>query len=91
MTRDSIDAQILCAAHDAGIDGATQITSDCLRHTYVAFLVRQGIRFGDLVQLVGPMPAEILGMYSALSPPGSRVPREGINIEHPAVGHAARG
>lgn len=91
MTRDSIDAQILCAAHDAGIDSATQVTSDCLRHTYVAFLVRQGIRFGDLVQLVGPMPAEILGMYSALSPPGSRVSREGINIEHPAVGHAMRG
>ena len=91
MTRDSIDAQILCAAHDAGIEGATEINSDCLRHTYLAFLVRQGIRFGDLVQLVGPMHAEILGMYSALSPPGSRVPREGINIEHPAVGHATTG
>ena len=48
MTRDSIDAQILCAAHDAGIDASTQVTSECLRHTYVAFLVRQGMRFGDL-------------------------------------------
>ena len=88
VTRDSIDAQILCAAHDAGLDGATQVNSDCLRHTYVAFLVRQGMRFGDLVQLVGPMPADMLGMYSALSPTGSRLPREGLSLEHPAVGHA---
>ncbi len=86
MTRDSMDAQILCAAHDAGIDGAAQITSDALRHTYVAFLVRQGIRFGDLVQLVGPMPAELLGMYSLLSPARSRVARQDIHVEHPAVG-----
>jgi polysaccharide biosynthesis transport protein len=88
MTRDNMDAQILCAAHDAGIDGAAQITSDALRHTYVAFLVRQGIRFGDLVQLVGPMPAELLGMYSLLSPPGSKVARQDIHVEHPAVGRA---
>ena len=87
MTRDGIDAQILCAAYDAGIEGAAQITSDCLRHSYLAFLVRQGIRFGDLVQLVGPMSAEMLGMYSALSSPGSRVAREGIMFEHPAIRH----
>ena len=83
MTRDSIDAQILCAAHDAGIDGATQITSDCLRHTYLAFLVRQGMRFGDLVQLVGPMPAEMLGMYSALSPPGLKGAARGHQYRAP--------
>jgi len=34
------------------------------------------------------MPADMLGMYSALSPTGSRLPREGLSLEHPAVGHA---
>ena len=83
-TRDTVRAQILSAAHDAGIEGVIDVTSDCLRHTYVAFLVRQGIRFADLTRIVGHLPAEVLGAYSALSPPGSRLPREAINVVYPA-------
>jgi hypothetical protein len=41
-TRESIDAQILCAAHDAGLDGSASVDADSLRHTYVAYLVRRG-------------------------------------------------
>jgi integrase len=85
VTRDNIDAQILCAAHDAGIEDATQITSDCLRHTYLAFLVRQGIRFADLTQLVGYLPVEIVGAYSTLSPPAARIDMTQIRLFHPAL------
>ena len=49
-TRESIDAQILCAAHDAGLEDPASVNADCLRHTYVAYLVRQGIRFADLTR-----------------------------------------
>ena len=84
-TRESIDAQILCAAHDAGIDGASSVTSDCLRHTYVSFLVRQGMRFADLTRMVGHLPSEVLAAYSALAPTGPRVSREGIRVELDAV------
>jgi uncharacterized protein involved in exopolysaccharide biosynthesis len=84
-TPDSIDAQILCAAHDAGLEDATQVTSACLRHTYVAFLVRQGIRFADLTRLVGPLSAEIVGAYSALSPQGTRVASAQVERLHPAL------
>jgi uncharacterized protein involved in exopolysaccharide biosynthesis len=84
-TLDSIDAQILCAAHDAALEDATQVTSACLRHTYVAFLVRQGIRFADLTRLVGPLPAEVVGAYSALSPMGARVRAAQIQRLHPAL------
>jgi hypothetical protein len=83
-TPDTVRAQILCAAHDARIEGAIDVTSDCLRHTYVAFLVRQGIRFADLTRVVGQLPAELLGAYSALSPRGSRIPGEAINVVFPA-------
>ena len=83
-TRDTVRAQILAAAHDAGIEGVIDVTTDCLRHTYVAFLVRQGIRFSDLTRIVGHLPAEVLGAYSALSPRGSRFPREAINVVYPA-------
>ena len=55
-SRDTVNAQLLCGAHDAGIENAIEVTPDCLRHTYVAFLVRQGIRFADLTRLVGNLP-----------------------------------
>jgi len=84
-TLDSIDAQILCAAHDAALEDATQVTSASLRHTYVAFLVRQGIRFSDLTRLVGPLPVEVVGAYSALSPPGARVAGAQVQRLHPAL------
>jgi hypothetical protein len=83
LTPGTVSAQILSAAHDAGIDGVTDVTSDCLRHTYVAFLVRQGIRFADLTHIVGHLPAAALGAYSALSPPGPLLPRDAINVIYP--------
>ena len=61
------------------------ITADCLRHTYVAYLVRQGIRFADLARIVGPMPADLLGAYAALAPAGQRVPRESIDTSLPGT------
>jgi integrase len=84
-TRDSIDARILGAAHDAAIEDAPQVTSACLRHTYMAFLVRQGIRFADLTRLVGPLPAEVVNAYGALSPPGARRNMAEIQLLHPAM------
>ncbi|HVN36485.1 MAG TPA: tyrosine-type recombinase/integrase [Casimicrobiaceae bacterium] len=84
-TREGIDAQILCAAHDAGLDQPAGIDSDCLRHTYVAFLVRQGIRFADLASLVGELPADVLGAYTTFAPPGPRVARERIETSYPSA------
>jgi len=79
-SRDTLNAQLLCGAHDAGIESAIEITPDCLRHTYVAFLVRQGIRFADLTRLIGHLPADVLGAYSALAPIGPRVALEEISV-----------
>ena len=84
-TRDAVDAQILCAAHDAGIEQPAQVNAASLRHTYLAFLVRQGIRFADLTRLVGPLRAEVVGAYSALSPHGTRTPKPHVDLLHPAL------
>jgi integrase len=84
-TRDSVDAQVLGAAHDAAIEDAPQVTSACLRHTYIAFLMRQGIRFADLTRLVGPLPAEAISAYSALSPTGARRDFAQIQVLYPAL------
>jgi uncharacterized protein involved in exopolysaccharide biosynthesis len=84
-TRESIDAQILCAAHDAGLEDPANVNADSPRHTYVAYLVRQGIRFADLTAIVGELPADLLGAYTAFAPPGPRVARERIETSYPGV------
>ena len=43
-----------------------------IRHTFISYLVRQGIRFSDLARVVGTLPAEVTAAYGALLPPGSR-------------------
>ena len=85
LAMDELHAAILCAAHDAGIGHAGVVTPAALRHTYIAFLVRQGVRFGDLAQLVGRLPAEALAAYSILSPAGPRVPLENVERVMPAL------
>jgi integrase len=89
-TRESIDAQILCAAHDAGLADPANVNAACLRHTYVAYLVRQGIRFADLTSLVGELPADLLGAYTTFAPPGPRVARERIETSYPGVARTSR-
>jgi uncharacterized protein involved in exopolysaccharide biosynthesis len=86
LAMDELQAAILCAAHDAGIGDAGIVTPAALRHTFIAFLVRQGVRFGDLAQLVGRLPAETLAAYSSLAPTGPRVPLESVERVMPALG-----
>jgi integrase len=81
----SLSANILCAAHDAGLEDVDTVTPAALRHTYLAYLVRQGIRFSDLTQLVGSLPREELAAYSALAPTGPRLTRESVKTVFPAT------
>ncbi|MDP2030406.1 MAG: hypothetical protein Q8K12_12275 [Thiobacillus sp.] len=80
-----LSAELLCAAHDAGIEQPAEVNPAALRHTYVAFLVRQGIRFADLTQIVGRLPAETLSDYSTLSPAGARITLEAVERVLPAL------
>ena len=84
-TLSDVGAALLYAAHDAGIERPSEITPAALRHTYIAFLVRQGIRFADLARLVGAIPPEDLGAYGALAPPGPRVALHAIELVLPAL------
>jgi len=87
--RDDIDAQLLCAAHDAGLADASDVTADCLRHTYIAYLLRQGIKFADLARLVGALPRAVLAQYSAISPAERRSSGGEVDTTYPPI-RAAR-
>ena len=69
---DELKRRLLCAAHDAGLDDPAAITPQMLRHTCIAHLVRQGLRFSDLELVVGSLSADALAGYAGLAPAGER-------------------
>ena len=73
MTIDELSSDVLFAAHDAGIEQPAEVTPGALRHTFLAFLARQGIRLGDLTRVAGRVPAELAAVYSGYAPAGARL------------------
>ncbi|MCB1877216.1 MAG: tyrosine-type recombinase/integrase [Chromatiales bacterium] len=69
-TDEDIEGLIAISAHDAGLDRADEVLPESIRHTYISFLVRQGVRLGELPSLVGPVPPSRMRTYTWLSPPG---------------------
>lgn len=76
ISLDNLTSELLYAAHDAGVDRPDEVTPDVLRHTYAAFLARQGLRLADLARVVGPLNVAQVARYSAMAPPGKRLPLE---------------
>lgn len=68
LTPEDMKSMLICAALDAGLDDATALNTDVLRHTCIAWLVRQGVRFSDLAGRVGRISADALIGYSGLTP-----------------------
>jgi uncharacterized protein involved in exopolysaccharide biosynthesis len=83
--RDELAALIACAAVDAGIAEPGSVNADALRHTYIIYLVRQGIRTADLERIVGKLPAKIRAGYAQFSPPGPGLRVESVPLVFPAL------
>lgn len=69
---EEFNRRLLCAAHDAAIEAPATVTVDALRHTCIAYLIREGLRFSELDRIVGAVPAAALAAYTPLSPSGRR-------------------
>jgi integrase len=76
---------VMCAAYDAGLSDAHEVTPAILRHTYMAFLLQQGARFADIGRIVGRLPQEELSAYMRLAPAQMRVPLEQVDLIPPAL------
>jgi uncharacterized protein involved in exopolysaccharide biosynthesis len=85
LAEHELNAMVTAAALDAGLETPHDITPAALRHTYIASLVRQGLRFSDLVRLVGPLPADELNALAALAPGVKRVGPDQVDCVLPAV------
>ena len=85
LTEEDVRAVVAFSAHDANLSDAQDITPETLRHTYIAFLVRQGLRFSELGKVVGRVPADQLNSLAALAPGAQRVGLEAVDRMLPAV------
>ncbi|MBK1633025.1 hypothetical protein CKO31_20165 [Thiohalocapsa halophila] len=72
-------------ALDAGIAHAAEVTPGALRHTYLAYLVRQGARLTELHHVAGPMDAASVQRYAPLSPAGASRPLAQLELAYPVL------
>ncbi len=78
-------ALVSCAAHDAGLTTPSEVTPEALRHTYLAYLVRQGVRLSDLANVAGYIPPTVLATYGIISPPGAATALDTDKNIYPAL------
>jgi uncharacterized protein involved in exopolysaccharide biosynthesis len=83
-------ARIGLIASDAGLAQPHEIDAAALRHTYIAFLVRQGGRLSQIEHLVGPMPTADLLRYARLSPAGPARPLKALRRGYPLPEHQSK-
>jgi len=76
---------LLCAAVDAGLPDSGALTPERLRHTAMAWLVREGMRFADLPRRFGRVDARGLADLAALVADGPRRHADEIDPLMPAL------
>jgi integrase len=89
-TQDELAGRIGLLAHDAGLSQPTGVTAEALRHSYVAYLVRQGARLTELERIVGAMPAAGLTRYASFAPTGQAKPLADVDTTYPSLKNPSR-
>lgn len=78
-------ACLLCASLDSGLPNPMEITAEAIRHSYIIYLVRQGLRLSELEQIVGCVEPLAISEYSSYSPPQKGLGINDIELLHPAL------
>ncbi len=89
VSSDDLAAVLLCAAVDSGLPNPGEITAEAIRHSYIAYLVRQGLRLSDLEQITGYLEPSVISSYSSYSPPQQGLSIGDVELLHPALDNAA--
>lgn len=82
---EKLSSLVLVASLDAGLDSPEEITPAVLRHTCVAWTVRQGLKFSELAGRVGSLGSGTIASYAALAPAGPKVGSAEIPSAMPAL------
>ena len=82
---DELAGRIPLLALDAGLAHAVEVTAAVLRHTYLAYLVRQGARLTELHRVAGRLDAAAVQRYVPLSPAGASRPLAEVELTYPVL------
>lgn len=85
QTPAELSRRIGLLAHDAGLSQPGEVSAETLRHSYLAFLVRQGARLTELERRAGAMSATELGSYAGLAPAGQAKPLADVETVYPTL------
>lgn len=80
-----LDRRLLDAAQAARLADPGGVTALALWHTYVVFLIRQGIDHAALVRRVGSVPQAVLATLIPYAPPGGNRPLDRIDLTYPTL------
>ncbi|MBI2277811.1 MAG: site-specific integrase [Dechloromonas sp.] len=89
LSPSEISTRLACAVIDAGLDEAASVSPEVLRHTCIANLMRQNVRFSSLAPLVGNLSPEELAAYAAASDGPRHKHGDGADPILPALRDAA--
>lgn len=56
--------RVTCTALDAGLEEPTAVAPEALRHTFILYLLRHNVRFGQIAPLAGQLTPEELAAYA---------------------------
>lgn len=85
MPTDQLDQLLTGSARDAQLADPGGIGALALWHSYVLYLVRQGIDSSALSGRVGAIPPDVHGTLMHFAPPGGNRPLRDIEFVHPIL------
>ena len=80
-----IVARIAQLPYSAGLADPASVDTRALRHTYICFLVRQGVKFDELQRIVGGLDPNEMQQYSDMMPPMPGKQLEDVMLVYPAL------
>ncbi|SEM78529.1 GumC family protein [Nitrosomonas marina] len=85
LSAEDLTALLTCAIADADLSDNGEISAGALRHTYLVYLARQGIRLAELEAVAGYIPPKELSSYSSFQPAGPRRSSQDIDWIYPQL------
>lgn len=80
-----LDEAVAAVAVYGAVPRAREVDAAALRHTYLAFLARQGLRLADLVQVAGELSDMELYSCRTLAPPGPGLTSDRVQMVYPVL------
>ncbi|MGR3317057.1 MAG: GumC family protein [Candidatus Anammoxibacter sp.] len=80
-----LNGLITRTAYDSKLSNPAEINTHAVRHTYIAFLIRQGVQPDEIECITGHLPPASTSLYHILLPPGKKLPLNKIETVYPAL------